>query len=98
MSDLTLIVAVATLTYLSRAAALVLMPAASGGLLAFVSRIPAPLFAGLAVYGLLDGEGALAEPAMLAAAVAALLVTPKRSLGITLAAGIAGYLLVALIW
>jgi hypothetical protein len=34
----------------------------------------------------------------MAAAIAALLVTPKRSLGLTLAAGIVGYAVVAWIW
>jgi branched-subunit amino acid transport protein len=98
VSDLGLILVVAIVTYLSRAAAVVLLPAAQGVLLQYVSRLPAPLFAGLAVFTLL-GEGvALPEPAALAAAIAALLVTPRRSLGLTLAAGIVGYLVVSWIW
>jgi len=98
VSDLALIVAVATITYLSRAAALVLLPTAKGELLAFVTRIPAPLFASLAVFALMGDDGGLPEPAAMAAAVAALLVSPKRSLGLTLAAGVVGYVVVELIW
>jgi len=98
VSDLGLILVVAMVTYLSRAAAVVLLPAARGILLQYVSRLPAPLFAGLAVFTLLGERVAVPEPATLAAAIAALLVTPKRSLGLTLAAGIAGYLVVGWIW
>lgn len=98
VSDLTLVVVVAVITYMSRAAAVVLLPAAKGELLAFVSRMPAPLFAGLAVFALIGGDGGLPGPSSLAAAVAALLVSPKRSLGLTLAAGIVGYFLAELIW
>ena len=98
MSDLWLILVVAAVTYLSRAAAVVLLPAARGAMLQYVSRLPAPLFAGLAVFTLLGDRVASPEPATLAAAIAALLVTPKRSLGLTLAAGIAGYLVVGWIW
>lgn len=98
MSDLWLILVVAIVTYLSRAAAVVLLPAAQGVLLQYVSRLPAPLFAGLAVFTFLGERVAVPEPATLAAALAALLVTPKRSLGLTLAAGIAGYLVVGWIW
>lgn len=98
VSDLALIVTAAAITYLSRTAAVVLLPAAKGELLEFVSRIPAPLFAGLAVFALMGGEGGVPEPAALAAATAALAVSPKRSLGLTVATGIVGYLIVDLIW
>ncbi len=98
MSDLVLIIVVAAMTYLSRAAALVFLPAAKGEVLAFVTRIPAPLFAGLAVFALVGEGESLPEPSMLVAAAAALLVSPKRSLGLTLAAGIVGYVIVEWIW
>lgn len=98
VSDLVLIVLVAVMTYLSRAAAVVFLPAARGGTLAFLSRIPAPLFAGLAGFALVGGGQALPEPSMMTAAAAALLASPKRSLGLTLAAGILGYLVVEWIW
>jgi branched-subunit amino acid transport protein len=98
VSDLGLILVVAAVTYLSRAAAVVLLPAARGSWLQYVSRVPAPLFASLAAFALVGGEPSLPEPATLAAAAAALLVTPKRSLGVTLAAGIVGYAMVAWIW
>lgn len=97
MSDLTLIAVVALLTYLSRAGAMVLLPAARGPLLRFVSRVPAPLFAGLAVFALFGAELRVPEPSSLAAVIAALAVSPRRSLGLTLAAGIAGYLLFELL-
>ncbi len=97
MSDIALIVLVAVITYMSRAGAVVFVPAARGRLLELVSRIPAPLFASLAVFALIGEEIAVPEPAVMAAAGAALLVTPKRSLGLTLAAGIAGFLIVELI-
>jgi branched-subunit amino acid transport protein len=98
VSDLGLILVVAAVTYLSRAAAVVLLPVARGPLLQYVSRIPAPLFASLAAFSLVGGGSSMPEPATMAAAFAALLVTPKRSLGLTLAAGILGYALVAWIW
>lgn len=97
MGDLGLIVTVAAITYASRAAAVVFLPAARGPLLEFVARIPAPLFAGLAVFALVGAELTWPEPPVFAAAACALLVSPKKSLGLTLAAGIAGFLIVELI-
>lgn len=97
MSDLALILVVAATTYLSRAGAVVFVPAARGRLLDFVLRIPAPLFASLAVFALVGEEVAVPDPAVLGAAAAALLMSPKRSLGLILAAGIAGFVIVELI-
>lgn len=98
MSDLLLIVTVAVITYLSRAGAVVLLPGARGYVLGLVARIPAPLFAGLAVFAFVgDGVG-LPAPPTIAAAVAALLVVPRRSLGVTLLAGIAGFAFVELLF
>ena len=97
MTELALVLTVAVITYLSRAAAVVLLPPARGRMLGFVSGIPAPLFAGLAVFALV-GEGvAVSDPPTIGAVIAALAVTPKKSLGLTLAAGIAGYLLIDLV-
>lgn len=52
MSDVVVVAAAAVLTYASRAAAVVLLPVPTGKVLAFVERLPAPLFAGLAVFAL----------------------------------------------
>jgi branched-subunit amino acid transport protein len=97
MTDLALILVVAAITYMSRAAAVVLLPPARGRMLGFVSRIPAPLFAGLAVFALMGEEVVMPDPATMAAVIAALAVSPKKSLGLTLAAGLAAYLLVDVI-
>lgn len=94
VTDLALIVVVAAVTYLSRAAAVVLLPPARGNVLAFVGRLPAPLFAGLAVFALVGEDVSMPASSTLAAVAAALLVSPRRSLGLTLAAGIAGFVLV----
>lgn len=97
VSDVTLIVAVAVITYSSRAAAVVLFPGARGYLAGLVTRIPAPLFTGLAVFALVGDAVVMPEPATIAATATALLVTPKRSLGLTLVAGIAGFVVVKLL-
>lgn len=98
MSDLALIIAVAAITYLSRAAAVALLPSARGYLLGLVGRIPAPLFASLAVFAFVGEDVVLPEASTIAAVTAALLATPKRSLGLTLAAGIAGFVVVELVF
>lgn len=97
MTDLALVATVAVITYATRAAAVVLLPAARGRLLEFVARLPAPLFAGLAVFALIGDDLAVPDGSTLAAVGAALVVTPKRSLGLTLAAGIAGFVLFELL-
>jgi branched-subunit amino acid transport protein len=97
VNDLTLIIVVAGITYLSRAAAVVLAPVARGYLLGLVTRIPAPLFAGLAVFAVFGDAIVWPDPSTIAAVVAALLASPKRSLGLTLAAGILGFVAVELL-
>lgn len=97
MSDLALLVTVAAITYLSRAGAVVLLPGARGYLLGLVSRIPAPLFASLAVFALVGDGVELPGASTTAAAIAAVLVAPRRSLGLTLAAGIVGFVVVELV-
>lgn len=98
MTDQILVLVVAAMTYLSRAAAVVLLPPAEGPLLVFVRRVPGPLFASLAVFALVGDDVRVPDPATIAAVVGALLASPKRSLGLTLAAGIAGFLIVELLF
>jgi branched-subunit amino acid transport protein len=88
--SLALITAIALLTYGSRALALVLMPAPPERVQAVLNRIPAPLFAALAMTSLIE-DGTLAEPATLCAAVFGLVAAPTRSLLWVLAAGLVGY-------
>ena len=95
MSDLTLVLAAAALTYASRAAAVAVLPIASGRVLDFIERLPAPLFAGLAVFALVGSPPELPDWPGIAAAIGALLAAPKRSLGLTLAVGLAAYAVVA---
>lgn len=80
------------LTYGARMAALLLPELTSERAQDVVARIPAPLFAGLAVATLLGGTEGTPPAPMLVAAGAATLVAPRRSLGLTLMAGVAGYL------
>ena len=84
-----LILVLAALTYVSRAAALVLMPHPSDRMREILDRIPAPLFASLAVTSLI--EGGIARPPTLLAAAMALVATPTRSLLWVLVGGIIGY-------
>ena len=90
MSPLVL-VAIALMTYLSRAAAVVLLPRPSPRFETILSRIPAPIFASLATATLLDDGGALVGGPTLAAAAGALLLSPARSLLLCLIGGAAGY-------
>ncbi|HSM44334.1 MAG TPA: hypothetical protein VK969_04885 [Acidimicrobiia bacterium] len=92
MGDLALIGVVAIVTYVSRATAVALLPAASGAFFGFVRRIPAPLFAGLAMFALAGAEPTMPDVSTLAAVAGALVASPRRSLGLTLAAGIVGFL------
>jgi branched-subunit amino acid transport protein len=94
MGDAALIAVAAVITYLSRAAAVVLLPVARGALLGFVHRVPAPLFAGLAIFALVGDELTVPDPSTIGAVVGALVASPRRSLGLTLAAGITGFLVV----
>lgn len=98
MSDWLLIVLVAGLTYLSRAAAVALLPPAEGRILEFVDRLPAPLFAGLAMFSLVGDTTTLPDYSTMAAVVGALFATPRRSLGLTLAAGLTAFAVVELIF
>jgi branched-subunit amino acid transport protein len=95
--SLELIVALAVMTYGSRALALVALPPLPPPVAAFLDRMPPALFAGLAAQALILPGGSLVGPAVLGAAVGALLAAPLRSLPVCLAAGLAGYLIVALL-
>ena len=90
-----LVLSLALLTYLSRAAALVLLPRLPARWEAFLARVPAPLFAGFAASSLLDASRDPAPAETLAAVfVAVAVATRVRSLLVVLAAGLGGYLLV----
>lgn len=88
---LVVILVLAAVTYLSRAAALVLLPDPSPRVRRILDRVPAPLFAGLAGLSLVEAEGSFAAAPVLGAAAGALLAAPFRSLPLALAGGLAGY-------
>jgi uncharacterized membrane protein len=88
--SLALLLAIAVMTYSSRALALVLMPNPTARVRAVLDRIPAPLFASIAALSLID-DGAVASAETWFAAAGALLLTPTRSLLWVLAGGLAGY-------
>ena len=88
-----LLVALAGITYVSRAAALVFMPSPPPRLERFLNRIPAPLFASLAAVSLIDSSGDFAPPAVICAAAGALVMSPRKSLLAALLGGLAGYAL-----
>lgn len=95
MSLLVLVVCVAGVTVISRMAPMLLLPPLKGPAGEVIDRLPAPLFAALAVLSFVPSEGSTADPAVGAAMVGALLVWRVRSLLLTLVAGLAGYLIVA---
>ena len=88
--SLWLIVAIALLTYASRALALVFMPDPSPRFKRILDRIPAPLFAALAAMSLFE-DGRLAQGETLGAVVGALVLTPTRSILWVLVGGLAGF-------
>lgn len=90
MSPLVLIT-LALITYVSRAAAVVLLPRPSPRFGIILSRIPAPIFASLATATLLGDGGAPVDGPTLAAAAGALLLSPARSLLACLIGGAVGY-------
>jgi branched-subunit amino acid transport protein len=92
MSLLTL-VAIALLTYGSRALSLIVLPRPSARLEAVLARIPAPIFAGLAMATLLTDDRRLVDGPIVWAAAGSLLASPSRSLLPCLAGGAAGYTL-----
>lgn len=94
---LSLILAIAAITYASRALLLVATPVPSTRVQRFLGRVPAPLFAGLAALSLLDPQGGLASWPIMAAFAGAMVAAPFRSLAVTLIGGLAGYALAVLV-
>ncbi|HUG47604.1 MAG TPA: AzlD domain-containing protein [Candidatus Limnocylindria bacterium] len=92
-----LIAVLAAITYASRAASLVLLPSLPHGLRMVLDRMPAALFAGLAVHSVVVPGVGLVDAQVLAATGAAIVAAPLRSLPVCLVAGVAGYLLWGLI-
>jgi branched-subunit amino acid transport protein len=89
--NLLIVVALAAITYVSRAAAVLFLPPPSPRLQVLLERIPAPVFAGLATLSLITPNGSLADTPTLGAALGGLVMTPLRSLPICLAGGLVGY-------
>lgn len=96
LAALVSIVAVVTLG--SRILALAVLPPPDGWLAEVVQRLPAPLFAGLAVVSLTGADSGLTHPPLLVAVLCALVSARWRSLLGTLAAGLGGYLLASFVW
>lgn len=94
--SLSLVLAIAAVTYLSRAVLLAATPALPPRAQQVLGRIPAPLFAGLAALSILDPEGGLASRPVLGAMAGAVVAAPFRSLAVTLIGGLAGYALATL--
>jgi hypothetical protein len=92
-----MLVAIALITYTSRAAALVFLPRPPARFAAVLGRIPAPIFASLAMATLLTDDRAFVGGPILWAALGALVASPARSLLACLIGGSAGYALGALL-
>jgi len=91
------VLALAAVTYCSRLSAMVLLPRPSGTVEAVLSRVPAAIFASLATLSLIAPERQLVGAPILVATAAAVLVAPRRSFALCLAAGIVGYLVATLL-
>jgi hypothetical protein len=87
-----LLLALTAVTIGSRVLPMVLLPTPQGHAARLLDALPAPLFASLAALALFDDGRAPSRPVILAAG-AALLGATRRSLALTLACGIAGFLL-----
>jgi branched-subunit amino acid transport protein len=86
-----LLISIGLITYASRAAALVFLPRPSPRMEDVLARMPAPIFASLAVLTLIDADGGLAGGPVLVAALGGLVMAPKRSLPLCLVGGLIGY-------
>jgi branched-subunit amino acid transport protein len=93
-----LLLALAALTYASRAVAMVFLPRPGEPVRRVLDRVPAPLFAALAAVSLIDPQGGLVPGPTLAAAAGGVLLAPTRSLLAVLGGGLLGYLLGSVIW
>lgn len=87
-----LLLGLALVTVASRVLPMTLLPVPRGRAAEILDALPAPLFAGLAALALVGGD-APPEPPVLLAALGALLGAARRSLGLTLVCGVAGFLL-----
>ena len=87
------LVVVALLTYASRVATLVFLSRPSGRFEVVLGRMPAPIFASLAILTLVTDDRSLAGAPLLAAALGAAIMSPKRSLPLCLMGGVGGYTL-----
>ena len=87
----TLLLALTAVTIASRVLPMVLLPTPRGRAARLLDALPAPLFASLAALALFDDGRTPPLPVVLAA-VAALLGATRRSLVLTLACGVAGFL------
>jgi hypothetical protein len=86
--SLTLIAVLTLLTYGSRAASMVLLPAPPPRVAAVLDRMPAPLFAGLAAIALIEEDQSIAPLPTIAALAGALLLAWTRSMPVILAGGL----------
>ena len=86
-----LLLVLAVLTYLSRAAGLALLPAPPRRLERLLARVPAPLFAGFVALSLVAPDRSAASVPVLGATAGALCVASTRSFPIVLVGGMAGY-------
>ena len=86
-----LIALVALLTYGSRMAALALLPRMPPRVAIVLERMPPALFAGLATTSVLTPGGTFGAAPIVVATIAAIVVTPLRSLMASLLAGLVGY-------
>ena len=91
MNTAMLVGMVAAVTVASRVVALAVVPPPRGRVATVVERLPAPLFAVLAAVTVLGGDRSV-DPAVLGGAVAALATVRRRSLLVTVVAGLAGAL------
>ncbi|MGH8873758.1 MAG: AzlD domain-containing protein [Acidimicrobiia bacterium] len=87
-----LLALLALVTIASRVLPMVLLPVPRGRIAGVLDALPAPLFAALAAHALVGVGAPPSAPALLAAG-AALVGAIRKSLALTLAFGISGFLL-----
>jgi len=92
-----LLLLLAGLTYLSRAAGLALLPTPPQRLERLLARIPAPLFAGFVALSLVSPTRSPASLPVLGATAGALCASLTRSFPVVLAGGLAGYVIAFLL-
>lgn len=90
-----LLISLAVVTVASRMLPMTLLPRPSGRVAAWLEVLPAPLFASLAALALVGADGPMAP--LFGALLGAVPGIARRSLGLTLAGGVVGHLLVGLL-